>query len=424
MKHDHDFIAPLFLAFEESKVCYVVLRNDENLADDSDIDLLVSHIDQAKADEILRSLGFSYFKLPSARDDRFYMRYDEILKRFIQVQLSFDLHYGRVKFFYDDVASDMLKQRVVKEDYYVLCPKDFLRHVAMHCLLDKGTFEKYREKIEVILKENSGLTLQLPGCGELMLKQLMNAPKSRLKELKKKIQGALFLQSFRREITSFSFRFTRLAIKKLFGLKPMRPGVKIAFIGTDGAGKSTTLQGVRELLPWPAYSRIIYMGDNHYMLPFMRPLQEFKIKQKEKRMWLSSLFLLFGTIDKWLRAWRGSLRAWRGEVVLFDRWFHDLLTNPDVKKGTLKYKLKKILFFMSPKPDLLVMLYADVEVIYARNREFDREHISTARKLYLDVVQTYSPEALKVDTTHAPEKVVQTCVRAIWGQWTRRAHEA
>jgi thymidylate kinase len=200
----------------------------------------------------------------------------------------------------------------------------------------------------------------------------------------------------------------------------MKYGARCAFIGTDGSGKSTTLNNIREQLPWPIYSRIIYMGDNQYVIPLLASLQSFKERTKNDQFWLSSLFFALSTFDKWIRSWIGCLRASRGELILFDRWFHDLLTNPKDLPGSWKYRIKQIVFRISPKPDLIVLLSADADTIYLRNQEFNRDHVKAAQSRYIDVIRQFEPEALIIDTAQSPDRVTQVCLTNIWVIWRKK----
>jgi thymidylate kinase len=186
----------------------------------------------------------------------------------------------------------------------------------------------------------------------------------------------------------------------------------IALIGADGAGKSTVGRAIEHALPVPM--RYVYMGVNfeasNIMLPTTRlvmwwrkkrgtykamggppDLQQVKSKPKGVLGHLkSSLRLLNLLAEEWYR----QLVVWsylrRGEIVLFDRHFfidyyaaHIAGQSPNTDLYSRIHGW--VLQHLYPRPDLVIMLDAPAEVLFARKGEGTIELLNRRRNDYLQL---------------------------------------
>ena len=193
-------------------------------------------------------------------------------------------------------------------------------------------------------------------------------------------------------------RFLRAPLRSLGGLLSfyygarLRPlwkprGLFLAFLGTDGAGKSTVLEALeRELAPvfrsaesgtWhlrpkvlPQLDSVLHLGRSTYTLEDMsRPH-----RAKPSGPLLSNLRVTYYWLDYVIGyALKILPRRRRPSLILFDRYFYDYLVDPlrcRVRRDTL---LARVLARLVPKPDGVVIVTARYELVRARKQELSPE---------------------------------------------------
>lgn len=166
--------------------------------------------------------------------------------------------------------------------------------------------------------------------------------------------------------------------------KPPMP--MIAFLGPDGSGKSTILSGVKNALK----NRRISVVDLHW-----RPGVLMKGGEpdggivtdphgKPPRGKIASILKLGLLVVDWhLGYWfrlRHSLA--KGSVVISDRFYDDLLIDPQRYRYGGGKALARLFFRFAPKPDLIFVLAAPAEVIFQRKQEVTFEVLQRQIKDY------------------------------------------
>jgi thymidylate kinase len=155
------------------------------------------------------------------------------------------------------------------------------------------------------------------------------------------------------------------------------PGVHIVFIGPDGAGKSTTIEGTATALE-PLFSR-------HEVKGFAPPIahlfrRTFPKKDTSKphslrpRGWVTSLLRAgYWTLHALISHVTMRIAKARAILVLSDRHFLDILVDPvRYRYGGPRWALHFV-DWVNPKPDLIILLTGRPEVIQARKREITVE---------------------------------------------------
>lgn len=221
----------------------------------------------------------------------------------------------------------------------------------------------------------------------------------------------------------------------------------IALIGPDGAGKTTIGRRLEHALPLPV--KYVYMGVNfeasNIMLPTTRlvmwsrrirgkqvnmggPPDLSKAKPKPKGLIKrvlaaakSSLRLVNQLCEEWYR----QLVVWsyqrRNFIVLFDRHFFidyyasDISgTNPH---ATIFNRIHGwFLKHLYPRPDLVIMLDAPAEVLYARKQEGSVELLERRRQDYLRI-RNEVPRFAVVDVTRSEDEVAREVTELIWSYY-------
>ena len=229
-------------------------------------------------------------------------------------------------------------------------------------------------------------------------------------------------------------------------------GVCVAFVGADGAGKSTVVQ--RLLGAWPEVTRFVFMGAGidqaNYALPTSRWLTRRKRRRMAKmlpdpnvlppaRLWSEEqrqsisggrLFKIVGLINRlaeeWYRYCVVALFKLRGYVVLCDRYFlfeHRLEPpNPDQPFSVRIHNW--ILRRLYPRPDLVIFLDADAGFLRRRKPEWPIEHLEHQRNVIAEQSRLV-PRFVRIDATQplaaVVEQVADTIVHRFQGDGSKQA---
>jgi thymidylate kinase len=164
-------------------------------------------------------------------------------------------------------------------------------------------------------------------------------------------------------------------------------GLTVAFLGSDGVGKSTILAKVGEELA-PAFRRT-----RHYHLrPFFGRSPVSKIcnsnpQGQAPRGILSSLAKL---LLWWADYTAGYLleifpRKVRSTLILFDRYYHDILIDPRRYRYGGPAWLATIIAWLIPQPDIFILLDAPPEIVRLRKQEVPLGETSRQRIAYLEL---------------------------------------
>jgi thymidylate kinase len=220
----------------------------------------------------------------------------------------------------------------------------------------------------------------------------------------------------------------------------------VALIGADGAGKTTIARRLADTQPVPL--RYIYMGLNPeastHMLPTTRLLLAVKrlmgrdtyqggppdveaTRRKSanagpvKRS-VTAVKSILRTGNQVGEEWFRQVVAWyyqrRGLVVLFDRHFycdyygHDMSAEASHLSAAQRVHGLLLRKFY-PKPDLIVLLDAPAEVLFARKAEGTVELIESRRQEYLRLREAEGASFELVDASQAEELVMQDVVRIL-----------
>jgi thymidylate kinase len=223
----------------------------------------------------------------------------------------------------------------------------------------------------------------------------------------------------------------------------------VALIGPDGAGKSSVIPLVQARLGRP--SKRIYMGVNLESSRLMLPTTRIALEAKRRRGGRpdmvgatgrpgaqpraeggatgrasrrgvvhgirSGLRLANWIAEEWFRQGVAWIHQRRGAVVLFDRHFfcdyyaNDILGRRPGRPWTSRVH-GLMLDRLYPRPDLIILLDAPAEVLFARKGEGTLESLESKRQEYLALERVVT-RFRSVDATQPVDAVVTEVVAAI-----------
>jgi thymidylate kinase len=180
-------------------------------------------------------------------------------------------------------------------------------------------------------------------------------------------------------------RYTGDSLSDLFS----RRGVMMTFSGVDGAGKSTILGEVRDLLQQKYRRKVVVLRHRPCLLPILSAWRYGKDEAEKKcvaslprkgnnRSRLSSLFRFGYYYSDYLL---GQLLIYakymlKGYVVLYDRYYFDFIVDGKRSNILLRPSFIRKLYCFVYKPQMNVFLYAAPEVILKRKQELTAEDIT------------------------------------------------
>ncbi|MDX1661275.1 MAG: hypothetical protein R3326_05745 [Gemmatimonadota bacterium] len=192
-------------------------------------------------------------------------------------------------------------------------------------------------------------------------------------------------------------------------------GLCLAVLGPDGAGKSTVIDRVtRHLGPRFAGVRRFHLRPHFGRDTSRGPVTDPHADRPRSAI-ASAMKLVLWWIDyrigyaRWVRP---ALR--RGELVVFDRYFWDLLADPRRYRYAGSSDLVRSVGRGIPRPDVTVVLDAPVEVLRSRKREVPREEVASQREIYRALAEELDG-AVRVDASPPADQVAEAVIRTLEG---------
>ena len=190
-------------------------------------------------------------------------------------------------------------------------------------------------------------------------------------------------------------------------------GLLIAVLGTDGTGKSTLIGRLHSRIA-PAFRRVLrFHWAPRLIVPRKNaPPNTHPHAKANRGALLSSCFLLAVVVDYWI-GYLISLRQSRARsgLILFDRYFHDVLIDPRRYRYGGPTWLARGMARLIPSPDLVVILDANERVIGDRKAELPAEEISRQRQKYKEL--KFSGAERVVINTEKSEKLTLNEVSSV-----------
>jgi thymidylate kinase len=106
-------------------------------------------------------------------------------------------------------------------------------------------------------------------------------------------------------------------------------------------------------------------------------------------------------------------------VVVFDRHPYDALAAPRRPVGMTRRVRRRLLAHSAVRPDLVLVLDASPEVLFARKTEHDVEELERQRRAYR-ALEAQLPQLATVDVGREPDVIRREATRLIWHRYAQR----
>ena len=185
------------------------------------------------------------------------------------------------------------------------------------------------------------------------------------------------------------WKFFDSFFRKINGLKRLfnPPGYCIAFLGCDGAGKSSVINSINKPLSEAMHRKIYY---NHMRPNLIPNIAQLLGKKREANSTdnphgtessgsagsvLRFFYYVFDYIaGYWIKTYTNMMKS--SCIYIFDRYYYDYIIDQKRSRIKLPIILIKIVGFFVPKPDLIFCLGAEPEKIQHRKPELSLPEIT------------------------------------------------
>jgi thymidylate kinase len=397
-----DVPAQLFAALNEAGVRYCNwksrIRISEGLEGRTDLDLLVDPRDAEVLQKILSAHGVKHFRAAPGKaypGIENFLGFDWGTGRLFHLHIHDQLVLGEqyVKNYHLPIEQDFLNDTTLQSNVKIPRPevelivfvvrsllkyrdRDGIKEIARSVLrrkksgtggfpsgvvrearwlLDLTSLQQVQNQLQhwqgmipadVVLELLQSLKNKtLTGSQILRLRKLLrNALQTHQRESRERVTLRYFREDWRRKRKIFKPRIQK---------KMTRPqgGIRLAFIGTDGAGKSTVIQQIQEWLSWRMSVRTYYMGKSRSLLA----TRIAKSITSLSRSAFSGCSRLLGKSSLLTRLAGRHQRFWENVSLLAEGWernrqFHQSMLEAEAGCVVLydRYPLKDVRMFDRP----------------------------------------------------------------------------
>ena len=433
------FLSQLFIRLNEKMITYCILRNYEGLPEEvgNDIDIWIKDRDQEKFQKILFEIAketdweiilysprFSYYR------NYFFAKQSKRLN-ILHIDCWTFLYWKSISYIDESVFH---KHRLFHEKgFYILSPGveasvSLLGNLIYH----KKVKDKYKKLIiEYANKDSESLlgVLKRP-FGEKISKFIVDKAKAgKWDTLEKKafftryilIRRAFFYKFFRQIKIWVVYFFERLTFFFF-----TNSGLFIVLIGPDGSGKSTTARNLLESDIQKLFQKKMYFHGHFSYLPELKRIVSLFYERKKKTTASADetgcdslkpfgiLRAIIYPLYYGLNYFVGHILIWkervRGGLVVFDRYFYDYLIQKQFSK--CPRWVIYLIAHLIPRPDVLIYLKNDPEIIRAYKQELSIEEIKRQSKI-CETITNHFKNGIVIETSCSLREVGERVQKVI-----------
>jgi hypothetical protein len=407
----HPTIARAFRALDGSGLPWVLLRGEDDLVrPHGDVDILVGDGQSQRVDTLLAGVGFRRVLARGHGSHRFYFSYDATEDLWLKLDIVSEISFGPFQQWHTGLAGGCLKRRIRNGLLWLPATTEQAWLQLLHTMLDKGGAVR-PERMETIrvagaLASTDDVIAAYvdrqvgPGTAAELLKLVRSGGFDDFRDPARRMASALTRNApLRSRVTAGRNRVLRL-------LSPTFPGrfsrgIVVGAMGPKGAGKTTLLHRLGETFPIPSrYVSLGMTGPGRWdgwitRLPGGRP----------------------GLMT--IRQIRGALAAkyhcLRGRVVVIDRPAYDAPLPVSAETPDGSRKETALASALVPEADVLLVLDAPGEVLYAGARVHSPEVLEKWRQAHLERAKRL-PKTWVVDAAQPPPLLQRAATAIVWSQ--------
>lgn len=416
----------LFQILNEFKIKYCVLRNFEDIpksTNGSDLDILIFNESVHEFNkEITNFIKENNLRLVSFIRDNNCPKYCISTNNWgIQIDaFNNGVFFGNKQV----ISSSVLKTNTENHNgVFVLKPKAgsvlaFLKEL----LNNRVPHAKYIKELQYHFKENP--------IEDQLLSQFTPQFINYINDNLHKLDDKHCLELYKLSNVSFKrskFIDLRNKISRFFN----HPGFTIAFLGTDGSGKSTIIENIKPTLFDGFHKAVYYEHLRPNKLPSIAKLlgKQFDFDQPVTNPHGSTTSGFLGSLFRWsyymldytfgfyLKIW--PKKAIRSCVWIFDRYYYDYLIDPKRARIKLPQWILKTGQFLIPEPDLILCLGTDAKAIHQRKPELTLKEVDR-QVAALKKFSTTHKHAIWIDTGNDIETSTHDTMEAIINMMAKR----
>jgi thymidylate kinase len=393
MSYRKQFIERLFEQMQQDD--YVVLKNAgkpmDSLSEESDIDILIKPAIKQK----LMAFAASFPGVQRMRcNHKSFMTTMELFftdNSFIGIDLLRGFHRKS----YSYISANLLLENSIQQQGISILPPayDYLYIYLFYQLNYSGIPDKYSQHFttlnswqenQVLQVLNANTGMHFGSIAESFSFSSVNRERV-YAFLRKKGENNLLYRAGR------WLQYQRNTIADFIHSR----GFMLTFSGVDGAGKSTILNEVKEMLQKKYRKKVIVIRHRPSMLPILSAWKYGKEEAERKcveslprkgnnRSLISSMgrFAYYYTdyiVGQVIVYFKYTLR---GYIVLYDRYYFDFIVDGRRSNITINKSFIRNLYRFVYKPQLNIFLYAPPEVILRRKKELSADDITQLTDAY------------------------------------------
>lgn len=440
------FLTDLFEYYEENNINYCLLRNYETLPDymnSSDIDILIVRKDRRINKVIISNISnkhnfIVYYLYSDERFEQFYL-YQRLDNYFLKLDFFFENELYGVRFIKGD---RILKTRKPYKTFYIADDiYRFLDKWLYVYLLNARLPEKYHQEFrEIVLCEMEAISNVLSGIfGKEEEKNLLNIiSENGFNELTRVRCMKRFMILLQCAIKDPLFHLWHIPGFVYYRIKYFLfpQGEFISFSGPDGSGKTTILElalkdlkkafrvGDNNLFHFrpTLFPRIAEIGRKAMVISSIDENYQNPHRGKTSNIFSSLFRLVYYSLDYILGYFiRVRPKLVRRELVIFDRYFYDMIGDPERSRISLPFRFLKLFSYLIPSPQSSFFIYAESENILERKQELTKEKVIMLNKRYIKVTRR-NKNFITISNNEHPEKAAKEIVEIVIKRRAERIH--
>lgn len=196
-------------------------------------------------------------------------------------------------------------------------------------------------------------------------------------------------------------------------------GITVAFLGPDGSGKSTIIDGLQKKnLPFD-------QSDYFHLKPVLKDKNASNIvvgdpHGKEAYGFFKSTIKLLVFIWQYNRGWQKNIRKLKSKssLVIFDRYYDDLLVDHRRYRYGGSKTIAKFVRNFIPRPELYFILTADPDVIHSRKQEVSLQELTRQVTDYRKLGD--GKRYFNIDVNRSPNEIVSEIVEILTNEINER----